>query len=91
MVSSKAKISFEPPPNYSGSTADAGHGIVRHLAGRAILCASRRLEQEQHGSQEREQTMSKGSRVAWAKTVSLFTAVEVGTQDSWDLLVTQND
>lgn len=57
------------------------------------MCASRRLEQEegQHGSQEREQTISKGGRVAWVRTVPVFIAVEVGTQDSWDLLVTQND
>lgn len=66
---------------------------MRHLAGRAILCASRRLEQEegQHGNQEREQTVSEGGRVAWARTMTVFTAVEAGTQDSWDLLVTQND
>lgn len=45
------------------------------------MCASRRLEQEegqQHGSQEREQTISEGDRVAGAGTAPVFLAVEAG-------------
>lgn len=74
MVSSKAKISFEPPPNSLGVQQ------VPAMAGAASLCASRRLEQEEgrHRSQEREQTISKGERVAWARTAPVFMSVEAG-------------
>lgn len=74
MVSSKAKSSFEPPPNSLGAQQ------MLAMAGAATLCASRRLEQEegQHESQEREQTISKGERVAWARTAPVFMAVEAG-------------